>query len=221
MGWPAVVEDDESVPISALQHVVFCQRQAALIHVERLWAENRFTAEGQVLHLSVDEPGARRRRRVRRVTALPVASRRLGLAGVADVVEFHREADGAETAFPVEFKRGKPKSHRADDIQLCAQALCLEEMTGRTVPEGALFYGETRRRLAVTFDDDLRRQTEAAAAAMRGLIDERRTPPAVFKAGKCRVCSLIELCRPKVAGRSVADWRDRMVAEMLGPGEGV
>lgn len=210
-----MAEDDEPVPISALQHVVFCLRQAALIHVERLWAENRFTAEGQVLHMSIDEPGARRRRDLRRVTALPVACRRLGLAGVADVVEFHREADGGETPFPVEFKRGRPKAHRADDVQLCAQALCLEEMTGRAVPEGALFYGETRRRLVVPFDADLRRLTEDAAAAMRRLIADRHTPPAVYQAGKCRVCSLIELCRPKVSGRSAAAWRDRMVAEML------
>lgn len=214
-----MADEDEPVPISALQHVVFCQRQAALIHVERQWAENRFTAEGQVLHLSVDEPGARRRRGVRRVTALPVASRRLGLAGVADVVEFQREADGAETAFPVEFKRGKPKSHRADDIQLCAQALCLEEMTGRAVPEGALFYGETRRRLVIAFDAELRDRTEAAAATMRRLITGRITPPAVYKAGTCRVCSLIELCRPKLAGRSAAAWRDRAVAALL-DGEG-
>jgi CRISPR-associated exonuclease Cas4 len=208
-------DDDEPIAISALQHAVFCLRQAALIHIERLWAENRFTAEGQVLHMSVDEPGARRRRGVRRVTALPVASRRLGLAGTADVVEFYREGDGAETPFPVEFKRGKPKAHRADEIQLCAQALCLEEMTGRAVPEGALFYGETRRRLTVALDADLRRLTEDAAAAMRRLIAERQTPPAVYKAGKCRVCSLIELCRPKAAGRSAAAWRDRMVEEML------
>ncbi len=210
-----MADDDEPVPISALQHVVFCQRQAALIHVERQWAENRFTAEGQVLHLSIDEPGARRRRGLRRVTALPVASRRLGLAGVADVVEFQRDPDGAETAFPVEFKRGKPKSHRADDIQLCAQALCLEEMTGRAVPEGALYYGETRRRLVIPFDAELRGRTEDAAAAMRRLIAGRITPPAVYKAGLCRVCSLIELCRPKLAGRSAAAWRDRAVAALL------
>ena len=112
-----------------------------------------------------DEPGARYSRGVRRVTALPLASRRLGLAGVADVVEFHRSG-GVETPYPVEFKRGKPKAHRADEAQLCAQGLCLEEMTGRPVPEGALFYGETRRRVEVRFDDELRRLTENAAAAL-------------------------------------------------------
>ena len=156
---------DDPVPISALQHAVYCLRQAALIHIERLWEENRFTAEGRVLHDVAHEAGERKGRRgVRRVTALPVACRRLNIAGVADLVEFHA-GDGGETAFPVEYKRGKPKLHRADEVQLCAQALCLEEMTGRPVPEGALFYGETKRRLVVPFDAELRRLTEETAAA--------------------------------------------------------
>jgi CRISPR-associated exonuclease Cas4 len=140
--------DDNPIPISAIQHAVYCLRQAALIHIERLWEENRFTAEGRVLHAATQEPGGRYSRGVRRISAMPLASRRLGLAGVADVVEFHRTSQGEETPYPVEYKRGKPKAHRADEAQLCAQALCLEEMTGRTVPEGALFYGETRRRVS-------------------------------------------------------------------------
>src|SRR5579885_1392508 len=126
------MQDEEPVPLSALQHAVYCLRQAALIHLERVWAENRFTAEGHLLHLATHEPGARRRPGIRRVTALPLASRRLGIAGVADVVEFHAGPDG-ETAYPVEFKRGRVKLHRADEVQLCAQGLCLEEMTGRLV----------------------------------------------------------------------------------------
>src|SRR5690349_13871685 len=130
---------DEPIPISALQHAVYCLRQAALIHLERIWAENRFTAEGQILHSATHEPGSRQHRGVRRVTGLPLASRRLNLAGVADLVEFRDGSDG-ETPYPVEFKRGKAKLHHADDVQLCAQALCLEEMTGRPVPEGALYY---------------------------------------------------------------------------------
>ena len=131
---------DDPIPISALQHAVYCLRQAALIHIERVWAENRFTAEGRVLHDVAHEPGSRKDRGVRRVSALPLACRRLNLAGVADMVEFRPGEDG-EIAFPVEYKRGKPKLHRADEVQLCAQALCLEEMTGHTVPQGALFYG--------------------------------------------------------------------------------
>ncbi len=166
---------DDPIPISAIQHAVYCLRQAALIHIERMWEENRFTAEGRVMHARTDEPGGRTTRGVRRVTAMPLASRRLGLAGIADVVEFHR-AGGVETPYPVEFKRGKPKAHRADEAQLCAQALCLEEMTGRPVPEGALFYGETRRRVEVRFDDEIRRLTENAAAALQGAVCLRAHP---------------------------------------------
>ena len=135
----------EPIPLSAIQHAVYCLRQAALIHLERLWAENRFTAEGDVLHAVADKGGTRRIKGLRRVLSLHLGSARLNIAGVADLVEF--APDG--TAFPVEYKRGKPKLHRADEAQLCAQALCLEEMTGRPVPEGALYYAETRRRVSV------------------------------------------------------------------------
>ncbi len=145
---------DDPIPLSALQHAVYCMRQAALIHVERAWEENRFTAEGLVLHEVAHKPGLRRQKGLRRVTALPLACRRLNLAGVADLVEFRAGPEG-ETAYPVEYKRGKAKLHRADEVQLCAQALCLEEMIGCPVPEGALFYAETKRRLAVPFDAGL------------------------------------------------------------------
>jgi CRISPR-associated exonuclease Cas4 len=112
---------DDPIPISALQHVVYCLRQAALIHIERLWEESRLTAEGRVVHLATDEPGQRYSRGVRRVSAMPLASHRLGLAGIADLVEFRRTESG-ETPFPVEFKRGKPKPHRADEVQLALRA---------------------------------------------------------------------------------------------------
>lgn len=148
---------DDPIPISALQHAVFCLRQAALIHVEQLWEDNRLTAEGTVLHEVTHDPGKRTRGPIRRVTALPLACHRLNLSGVADLVEFRSRDDGGETPFPVEYKRGKAKQHRADEVQLCAQALCLEEMTSETVPEGALFYAETKRRVAVPFDAKLRR----------------------------------------------------------------
>jgi len=206
---------DEPIPLSALQHAVYCLRQAALIHVERLWEENRFTAEGRVLHAGVDRQSQRYSRGVRRIAAMPLACRRLSLAGVADVVEFHKGADG-ETPFPIEYKRGKPKLHRADEAQLCAQALCLEEMTGRPVPEGALFYGETRRRVVVHFDDGLRKLTEETALALRDVIESGVTPPARYDRRKCSACSLLDLCRPKISGRSAEAWRKREIAAIVG-----
>jgi CRISPR-associated exonuclease Cas4 len=206
--------DDDLIPLSAFQHAVYCLRQAALIHLERLWAENRLTAEGKVLHLSAHEPGSRRARGVRRVMALPLVSRRLGVAGVADLVEFRAGPNG-ETPHPVEFKRGKVKLHRADEVQLCAQGLCLEEMTGRPVPEGAIFYAETKRRVAVLFDAELRALTEATGARLREIFATRKTPLAEYRADRCRACSLIDLCRPKVSGRPARAWRDRSLAALL------
>ncbi len=204
----------EPIPISAVQHAVYCLRQAALIHLERLWAENRFTAEGDVLHAIADKGGSRRMRGVRRVMSLPLASRRLNLTGIADVVEF-RAGDAGETAFPVEYKRGKPKLHRADEAQLCAQALCLEEMTGRPVPEGALFYAQTRRRVIVPFDAALRALTEAAVADLAAVLARQDTPPPTSHKSRCRACSLLELCRPATVARPVRQWRDRMLAHTL------
>jgi CRISPR-associated exonuclease Cas4 len=170
----------EPVAISALQHAVFCLRQAALIHLEQQWAENRFTAEGQVAHEATSLPRQRKVRGVRRVHALALASERLGLTGVADIVEFIKEP-GGERACPVEIKRGKPKLHRADELQLCAQALCLEEMTGKPVPEGALYYVETRRRLVVPIDEDLRALTKATILAFKTIMDSGHTPAASYK----------------------------------------
>jgi CRISPR-associated exonuclease Cas4 len=205
---------DDPIPLSALQHAVYCMRQAALIHIERLWEENRFTAEGRVLHEVAHEPGLRRQKDLRRVTALPLASKRLNLSGVADLVEFRAGPDG-ETAYPVEYKRGKAKLHRADEVQLCAQALCLEEMTGRPVPEGALFYAETKRRLTVPFDAELRRLTETTALQFGELFAAGRTPPAIWRTDRCRACSLIELCRPKATGKSAIAFRARAIAAAL------
>ena len=160
--------EDDLLPISALQHLLFCERQAALIHLEQLWAENTLTVQGRHLHERVDTAPGESRGDVRFARALPLRSLRLGLVGRADLVELHRiPADAAEAGepgaslpgvpgvwrpFPVEYKRGRPKPHHADLVQLCAQALCLEEMLGTPVPAGALFYGETRRRHDVAFD---------------------------------------------------------------------
>ncbi len=206
--------ETEPIPLSALQHAVYCLRQTALIHLERVWAENRFTAEGQVLHQVADKGGSRKARGIRRVMALPLASKRLNITGVADIVEF-LPGDGGETPYPVEYKRGKAKLHRADEVQLCAQALCLEEMTGRPVSEGALFYGETKRRLVVPFDAELRRLTEETITALAEVFASRRTPPPTVRKERCRACSLIELCRPDAVARPARAWRSRMLARLL------
>jgi CRISPR-associated exonuclease Cas4 len=207
-------ELDDPIPLSALQHAVYCLRQAALIHIERLWEENRFTAEGRVLHDVAHEPADRKRGKIRRVMALPLACRRLNLVGVADLVEFRAGTEG-ETAYPVEYKRGKAKLHRADEVQLCAQGLCLEEMTGRPVPEGALFYAETKRRVAVPLDAELRRLTEDIALQFGALFATGRTPPAIYRADRCRACSLIEVCRPKAGTKSALAFRARAIDAAL------
>ncbi|MEW5963035.1 MAG: CRISPR-associated protein Cas4 [Pseudomonadota bacterium] len=189
--------DDDLIALSALQHYLYCPRQCALIHVEQLWSENRFTAEGRVLHEATSEIGTEKRRGVRVVTAMPLVSRRLGVSGVADLVELHQGADGRWRPFPVEYKRGKPKAHRADEVQLCAQAMALEEMFGVTLEDGALFYGETRRRVPVLLDAALRQLTTDVAMAARRLISEGKTPLPTFEKRKCGNCSLLELCQPR------------------------
>lgn len=212
---PPLPADEEPIPLSAVQHAVYCLRQAALIHIERLWDENRFTAEGDVLHAVADKGGHRKARGVRRVLSLPLASARLNLTGIADLVEFQPVPSGAERAFPVEYKRGKPKLHRADEVQLCAQGLCLEEMTGQPVLEGALFYAQTRRRVVVPFDADLRALTEATVADLARLFETRASPPPTPHRSRCRACSLVELCRPDTVSRPVRTWRDQILARLL------
>lgn len=207
---PTLSAETEPIPLSAVQHAVYCLRQAALIHLERLWAENRFTAEGDVLHAVADKGGSRKGRGVRRVLSLPLASARLNLTGVADLVEFQ-----GDVPFPVEYKRGKAKLHRADEVQLCAQALCLEEMTGQQVATGALFYAQTKRRVTVPFDAELRALTEATVADLAAVLASRQTPPPTPHRSRCRACSLLDLCRPDSFARPVRQWRDRMLAKAL------
>lgn len=183
---------------------MFCQRQCALIHVEGLWAEDAATAEGQILHAKVDAGGSERRPGIRIARGLYLRSLRLGVAGRADVVEFHGVPP---RPLPVEYKRGTPKAHRADEVQLCAQAMCLEEMCSTEVPEGALFYGVTRRRVTVHFDQQLRDLTLMVAEQARANIAQGITPPPVFTPA-CKRCSMIDLCQPQRlrAPAHVRDW---------------
>ncbi len=206
--------DDDLILISALQHYLYCPRQCALIHIERLWAESRHTAEGRLLHERADRPHSEKRKGVRTVTAMPLLHPSLGITGIADVVEFHRDADG-ERALPVEYKRGRPKAHRADEVQLCAQALCLEAMLGKPVTHGALFYGQTRRRTDVAIDDTLRTLTKTIIDETRAMIDSGRTPSAVYDSKRCDACSLIDLCQPRWLAHSagVADWLRQRLEE--------
>lgn len=208
------MDDEDLIPISALQHYLYCPRQCALIHVERQWAESRHTAEGRLLHERVDQPVAERRKGVRTVTAMPLLSLSLGITGIADVVEFHR-GDAGEFVFPVEYKRGAPKAHRADEVQLCAQALCLETMLDCMVPSGAMFYGKTRRRKEVRFDDTLRALTRHTIDATRRMILAHQTPSARYEAKRCDACSLVELCQPRLLKRSqnVSDWLVRQLED--------
>jgi len=192
--------EDNLLPISALQHLIFCERQCALIHIEQAWAENLFTAEGKVMHEHVHAEDRESRGRVRIEYSMPLRSLRLGLIGKADVVEFHRQVDGHWRLFPVEYKRGKPKKDNSDKVQLCAQALCLEELMDVSVPDGALFYGKNRRRTDVVLDDTLRKLTEETAMRLHELIESGRTPGAVYTK-KCDSCSLAAMCLPKTAGK--------------------
>lgn len=194
--------DDQLLPISALQHWLYCPRQCGLIHLERMWAENKFTAEGRVLHKKAHDGADETKAGVRITRGMDVRSFALGIAGQCDVVEFDASAAAGDRrdfarVVPVEYKRGKPKSHRADEVQLCAQALCLEEMLEIIITDGCLYYGEKRRRSLVGFDKELRELTVKTISSLHAMIDSRETPAATYLAKRCDACSLIELCQPK------------------------
>lgn len=186
-----------SVPISALQHWSYCPRQCALIHVEQVFADNVYTARGNAVHALVDEPGAERKGTVRIERAMPLWNDRLGLTGKADLVEF----DAGGNPYPVEYKHGPRRQKQHDDLQLAAQALCLEEMTGKPVSHGAIFHFSSRRRREVVIDARLRADVETATTAVRQLLAASRLPPPVNDA-RCRNCSLATLCQPKVVAET-------------------
>lgn len=195
------MEDDDLLPISGLQHLLFCPRQCALMFVEGVWSDNELTVTGSQAHDRADLPGLESRPGVRIERALHLRSDRLGLIGKSDVVEFHREstADGGEIwrPFPIEYKRGRRHRWQHNEVQVCAQALCLEEMLGIEVPRGAIYYIASRKRLDVAFDKTLRDTTEKAAAEFRAMMISRATPsPRPDR--RCRRCSLKETCMPEV-----------------------
>jgi len=196
--------EDDLLPLSGLQHLLFCERQCALIHIEQVWAENRLTAEGRIMHERVHEEGRESRGDVRIEYGMPLRSLRLGLIGKGDVVEFHRNeehADNVWRAFPVEYKHGKPKKDNSDKVQLCAQALCLEEMLDVEISAGALFYGKIRRRQDVIFDSFLREETEDTAKRFHELVESGVTPKALYMK-KCDSCSMYNLCMPKTVEKA-------------------
>ena len=206
----------EFLPISALQHLLFCERQCALIHVERLWAENRLTVEGQHLHRKAHNGPDSTRHGVRIARGLELVSHRLGLTGKADVVEFHPNAGSTPRPFPVEYKRGKPKSNDCDRVQLCAQAMCLEEKMVCAIPAGAIFYGATRRRVDVPFDAALREKVEKAVGRLHELVEMGITPVAL-REPKCDRCSLLNLCLPHAhrPRRTASSYMHRAMAQAM------
>jgi CRISPR-associated exonuclease Cas4 len=188
--------EDQFIQLSSLQHYVFCPRQCGLIHVEGAWDENVYTVRGNILHEKVDTDTYETRGALKTVRGLKIHSFRLGLAGRCDVVEFRESRSGGQEVLPVEFKSGQPKHDISDEVQLCAQALCLEEMLNMQVKRGTFFYGRIRRRVQVDIGDALRNQTEEIIAAVHDLVLRKHVPAARYME-KCRRCSLMDICQPK------------------------
>lgn len=218
-------DEDDLLPLSALQHLAFCERQCALIHIEGLWVDNRLTVLGSQLHARSHSGRSEVREGVISRRAMPVRSLRLGIAGKADVVEFYPLKAGEEEGgvklsglpgawrpYPVEYKRGSPKPARCDEVQVCAQALCLEEMLGLHIPEAAIYYGQPRRRHVVRLTLELRAETERIAARLRELIVSGSIPRGTYQR-RCRSCSLVEWCLPKTRRRLLS--ANRYFAAMM------
>lgn len=194
--------EDDCIPISALQHFLFCERRSALIHIEGLWASNQFTVEGDHLHTRVDDPTASENLAAAKIVrSLGLCSLRHGLVGKADLVEFIHPTETTDVEYEihvVEYKRGKPKT-KLDlpfQVQLCAQAICIEEMLGYPVTAAFLYFGMTRRRVEVPLDENLRQVTFDTIERLHALISSRKTPMPIYKPRKCKACSLFDLCLP-------------------------
>ncbi|MDR0930859.1 MAG: CRISPR-associated protein Cas4 [Clostridiales bacterium] len=196
--------EDNFLPISAIQHFVFCKRQWGLIHIENQWADNLRTIEGEILHAKAHDPFLRETRGDKFISrGMPVKCAQLGIFGVCDIVEFVKDSHGVEVfgrdgtynVFPIEYKRGAPKENPADRLQLAAQALCLEEMLCCKIPLAYLYYGEIKHRVAVEIDADLRLQLTNVLSEMRGYYDRKHVPK-VKRSKSCNACSLNEICLP-------------------------
>ncbi|WP_434309819.1 CRISPR-associated protein Cas4 [Hominifimenecus sp. rT4P-3] len=216
------MEEDEYLMISGVQHFAFCRRQWALIHIENLWEENLRTVEGALFHKRAHEEELTEKRGNLLITrGMKVASRRMGVTGVCDVVEFHQDPDGVTLRgwdgcwkpYPVEYKKGMPKAEDADRLQLCAQAMCLEEMLLCSIPEGSLFYGENRRRERVELSEPLRMQVEEMFREMHDFFRRGYTPKSK-RTKSCNACSLKAVCLPQLEKTpSVQDYLNRAVRE--------
>lgn len=198
--------EDDYLMISGIQHFKFCKRQWALIHIEQQWAENEHTVVGELMHKKAHDPYLTEKRKdVIIARALPVASKEMGVTGECDIVEFHSCEDGIRlhghrgtfSVYPIEYKKGKPKDSEEDRLQLAAQAMCLEEMFSTQIPEGALFYGETKRREIVEMTVELRDEVKAMFREMHQYYDRRYTPKVKTNKG-CISCSLKEICIPRL-----------------------
>lgn len=198
--------EDDFLMLSGIQHYVFCPRQWAMIHIEQQWAENYYTVDGKIMHENAhDKEFTQKRGNLIITRGLPVHSRTLGISGNCDVVEFHKNEQGvflpeygaAYLPVPVEYKRGKPKEHDADVLQLCAQAICLEEMLVCEIPKGYLYYGEPKKRQEVFFEKALRDKVAACFEKMHELFQKQYTPKGK-KTKQCRSCSLADLCLPEM-----------------------
>ncbi|QXP88541.1 CRISPR-associated protein Cas4 [Methylococcus capsulatus] len=201
------------IPLSALQHYSYCPRQCALIHQEQMFTDNVFTLRGRRVHERVDEPDTRHEAGVRIEQALTLFSDRLGLTGKADIVEFL--PDG--TPRPVEYKHGPRRQREHDDVQVAAQALCLEEMTGKEVPEGVIYHHGSRRRRVVPITPELRIKTERLIHEVRALLGPGKLPPPASEPERCRGCSMIEICQPEML-KSAAEI-DRLAQTLFEPEE--
>lgn len=214
--------EDDYLMISGIQHFKFCRRQWALIHIEQQWAENVHTVTGELMHKKVHDPTLREKRKdVIIARALPVSSRELGVSGECDLVEFHKCEDGIKLhghrgfyyIYPVEYKKGKPKLSEEDMLQLAAQAMCLEEMFSARVPEGAIFYGETRRREVVEITEELRTEVKNMFREMHEYFARKYTPKVKYSKS-CNACSLKDICLPKLGKAvSVKTYIDQMLKE--------